>query len=219
MRPNLNTHDVKGVSRITVTRADVLGAAVTLFAERGYRATSMRDIAGTLGIRAPSLYNHVRSKQEILFEIMDSAMKRALADCRKAVSSTDDVAEQLRRATESLVLQFLLYPLEVTVSNNEIRSLDEPHRSRILAMRDEYGQGFRNLIERGCSLGRFHVESPRLASYAILEMGNGAKSWFRKGGLYSEAEVARQYSDFALRIVGLVGGNVPSLNDEDGVLG
>lgn len=178
--------------------------ATALFAERGYRATSMKDIAGALDIRAPSLYNHVHSKQDILFEIMDSAMNRALEECWKAVRGTDNAAEQLRRATESLVLQFLLYPLEVTVSNDEIRSLNEPNRSIILAKRDEYGQEFRDLIERGCSLGVFHAESPRLAAYAILEMGNGAKAWFRESGLYSEAEVACQYSQFALRIVGFV---------------
>ena len=185
-----------------MTREGVRKVALTLFAERGYRATSMRDIAEALGMRAPSLYNHVRSKEALLVEIMDSAMNRALADLRAAISSTDDVVEQLRYATESLVLQFLLYPREVTVSNNEIRSLNEPHRSKIVAKRDEYGRGFRDLIERGCSLGLFHVESPRLASYAILEMGNGAKVWFRKDDLYSEVEVARHYSEFALRIVG-----------------
>ena len=186
-----------------MTREGVRKIALTLFAERGYRATSMRDIAEALGMRAPSLYNHVRSKEALLIEIMNSAMDRALADLRAAISNTDDVIEQLRHATESLVLQFLFYPREVTVSNNEIRSLNEPHRTKIIAKRDEYGREFRDLIERGCSLGLFHVESPRLASYAILEMGNGAKVWFRKGGLYSEADVARQYSEFALRIVGV----------------
>lgn len=191
--------------RAHVTREGVRGVALTLFAERGYRATSMRDIAEALGMKAPSLYNHVRSKETLLVEIMDSAMDLALADLRAAINSTEDVAEQLRHATESLVLQFLFYPREVTVSNNEIRSLNEPHRSRIIAKRDEYGRGFRDLIERGCSRGLFHVESPRLASYAILEMGNGAKVWFRKGDLYTEVEVARQYSDFALRIVGATG--------------
>lgn len=204
MQSGVNIRDGQGTAKPRVTRGDVLEAAVALFAEQGYRATSMKDIASALGIQAPSLYNHVRSKQEILFEVMELAMDRSLADCQKVMSGTDDVAEQLRYVTESLVLQFLFYPLEVTVSNNEIRSLDEPNRSKIVAKRDAYGQRFREIIERGCSLGRFHVESPRLASYAILEMGNGAKAWFSRGGLYSEAEVASQYSDFALRIVGVV---------------
>ncbi len=203
MGRELDTLGTENHVRVHVTREAVRQAALTLFAERGYRATSMRDIADALGLRAPSLYNHVRSKEDILVGIMDSAMDRALADLRTAISSTDDVAEQLRRATESLVLQFLRYPREVTVSNNEIRSLGERDRAKIMAKRDEYGQGFQDLIERGCTLGRFHVESPRLASYAILEMGNGAKVWFRKGGLYSEAEVAHQYSEFALKIVGV----------------
>ena len=202
MDQKLGTVRIEKHDGVHVTREGVRTAALILFAERGYRATSMKDIAEALGMRAPSLYNHVRSKESLLVEIMDSAMDRALADLRAAISRADDVVEELRRATESLVLQFLFYPQEVTISNNEIRSLTEPHRSKIIAKRDEYGREFRDLIERGCSLGRFHVESPRLASYAILEMGNGAKVWFRKGDFYSEIEVARQYSAFALRIVG-----------------
>ncbi|MDP9484266.1 MAG: TetR/AcrR family transcriptional regulator, partial [Actinomycetota bacterium] len=80
---------------------DVRQAALTLFAERGYRATSMRDIAGLLGVRAPALYNHVGSKGEILREIMQSTMDRCLIDHTEAVSGTDDVVEQLRRAAEA----------------------------------------------------------------------------------------------------------------------
>lgn len=186
----------------TASRSAVLDAACLLFAERGYRGTSMRDIAGALGVRAPSLYNHVDSKQDILFEIMDKAMDRAITALEEALDGVEDLSDQLRRATESLVLDFLRYPAEVTVCNNEVRGLDPDNRLAIVAKRDQYATRVRRIIEAGCRTGRFRTRTPQLAAYAVLEMGNGAKSWFRPTGRYPDTFVARQYGEFALRVVG-----------------
>jgi AcrR family transcriptional regulator len=186
----------------TVSRATVLDAACTLFATQGYRGTSMRDIAQVLGVRAPSMYNHVASKQDILYAIMDNAMDRAIAALEEALAGIDDVAEQLRRATESLVLDFLRFPAEVTVCNNEVRSLEPGNRIAIVAKRDQYAARVRAIIERGCRDGRFRTATPQLAAFAVLELGNGAKSWFRPSGRYTDVFVAREYGEFALRVVG-----------------
>ena len=187
------------------TRDTVLDAACLLFAAHGYRGTSMKDIATELGVRAPSLYNHVASKQDILYEIMDKAMDRAIAALEQALAGVDDVAEQLRRATESLVLDFLRYPAEVTVCNNEVRSLDPGHRLAIVAKRDRYTARVRHIIERGCRAGRFRTRTPQIAAFAVLEMGNGAKSWFKPSGRYPDTYVASEYGEFALRVVGYAG--------------
>jgi AcrR family transcriptional regulator len=185
-----------------ISRSRVLGTSCDLFAARGYRGTSMKDVAEALGVRAPSLYNHVTSKQQILFEIMDTAMDRALGALEEALVGAEDVSVELYRATESLVLDFLRYPGEVTICNTEVRSLDPGNREAIVAKRDRYGTRVRDIIERGCASGVFHAGSPQLAAFAVLELGNGAKSWFRPGGHYSEREVAAEYGEFALRLVG-----------------
>jgi AcrR family transcriptional regulator len=175
------------VDRSTVTSpGSVLDAARLLFADRGYHGTSMKDIAEALGVRAPSLYNHVASKQEILYAIMDKAMDRALAAQEEALDGVEDVSEQLRRATESLVLDFLRYPAEVTVCNTG----------------DRYAAQVRRIIEQGCRSGRFRTRTPQIAAYAVLEMGNSAKSWFRAAGRFTDSYVASEYGEFALRLVG-----------------
>lgn len=189
----------------SVRRSAVLDASRRLFAEQGYRSTTMKDIAQALGVRAPSLYNHVASKQEILLVIMDTAMDRALSALEEALRGVDDTAQQLRLATESLVLDFLRFPAEVTICNTEVRSLEAGNRAAILAKRDAYGARVREIIERGCRSGEFATASPQLAAFAVLELGNGAKSWFRPGGRYSDVEVAREYGEFALRLVGAPG--------------
>ncbi len=186
------------------SRGAVLDVACQLFADRGYRGTSMKDIAESLGVRAPSLYNHVASKQEILFAIMDKAMDRALAALEDALAGAGDAAEQLRLATESLVLDFLRFPAEVTVCNTEVRSLEAANRLAIVAKRDQYAARVRGIIEQGCREGRFSTRTPQIAAFAVLEMGNGAKSWFRSSGRYPDTFVAGEYGEFALRVVGCV---------------
>ena len=180
----------------------VLDAACLLFADRGYHGTSMKDIAEALGVRAPSLYNHVTSKQDILYSIMDKAMDRALAALEEALDGVDDVSEQLRRATESLVLDFLRYPAELTVCNTEVRSLDPGHRLAIVAKRDWYAARVRRIIEQGCRSGRFRTRMPQIAAFAVLEMGNSAKPWFKPAGRFTDTYVASEYGEFALRVVG-----------------
>ena len=187
---------------VGLSRATVIDTACQLFAGRGYRGTSMKDIAETLGVRASSLYNHVLSKQDILFAIMDKAMDRALDAQTEALAGVEDVALQLRAATESLVLDFLRNPAEVTVCNTEVRSLDPANRAAIVAKRDRYAGRVRAIIAAGGRSGRFQTENPQLAAFAVLEMGNGAKSWFRPSGRYPDTHVAREYGVFALRVVG-----------------
>src|ERR1700761_3973875 len=185
-----------------LSRAMVIDTACALVAERGYRGTSMKDLAEALGVRDSSLYNHVASKQEMLFAIMDKAMDRAINAQEEALTGVADVSGQLRAATESLVLDFLRNPAEVTVCNTEVRSLDPANRAAIVAKRDRYASRVRAIIAAGCQADRFQTANPDLAAFAVLEMGNGAKSWFRPSGHYTDTYVAREYGEFALRMVG-----------------
>ena len=181
--------------------AEIREAALVLFTRLGYEATTMADIGAEVGIRGPSLYKHVASKQDVLVSIMIGTMDALLAAFASAVSTTTDPVERLRRATDAHVRYHARHRLEAFVGNREIRSLVEPHRSAVLARRDQYEQGFRRLVTDGLATGSFSVASPRLASYAILDLGMGVANWYRADGEHSENEVARQYTEFALRMV------------------
>ncbi|WP_214109349.1 TetR/AcrR family transcriptional regulator [Acrocarpospora catenulata] len=186
-------------------REDIRAAALELFARSGYEATTMADIGAAVGMRGPSLYKHFASKQELLAEIMTGTMTDLVALHRGAVATTTDPAERLRRAAEAHVRYHARHRLEAFVGNREIRSLVQPHRERVLALRAEYEAGFRDLVKAGITAGRFHVASPRLASYAILDLGMGVSAWFRDDGESTEDGVVWQYGEFALRIAGADG--------------
>ncbi|WP_179300888.1 TetR/AcrR family transcriptional regulator [Rhodococcus sp. ACPA4] len=186
----------------TLTRPAVIDAASTLFATRGYRGTSMKDIAGAVGVSAPNLYNHLESKQDALVEIMNTTMDRGLIAMNRALAGVDDVSEQLFKATESIVLQFLRHPHDVTVCGTEIYCLEETNQRVIIEKRRRYTSRIMEIIENGCEQGRFATEVPRVATFVVVEMGNNAKSWFRHSGDLRDIDLAKHYGEFALRIVG-----------------
>jgi AcrR family transcriptional regulator len=195
----------EGGGRVTATSsrsAEIHQAALVLFTSHGYEATTMAQIGAVVGIRGPSLYKHVASKQDLLVSIMIGTMDALLAAFASAVSTTTDPVERLRRATDAHVRYHARHRLEAFVGNREIRSLVEPHRSAVLARRDQYEKGFRRLVVEGVDAGVFSVASPRLASYAILDLGMGVANWYRADGEHSENEVAWQHTEFALRMVG-----------------
>jgi AcrR family transcriptional regulator len=181
---------------------DIRDAALRLFTARGYHATTMADIGAAVGIRGPSLYKHVASKQDLLAGIMLSTMDALLAAHRTAVATTTDPVERLRRAVDAHVRYHARHREQAFVGAREIRSLAEPHRAAVLDRRADYERGFRTLIADGVTAGRFTVGSVKLASYAILDLGMGVAAWYRADGELTENEIAWQHTEFALRLVG-----------------
>ncbi len=203
---------MSGSDRAVVTRPQltprgraIRDAALKLFAERGYEATTTTEIGAAVGIRGPSLYKHVSSKQDLLVAIMLDAMD-VLHDVHAlAVAGVDDVADRLRRAVEAHVRFHTRHRLEAFVGNREIRSLDEVNRAAVVARRSSYERLIRGLIEEGVAASRFHVASVKLASYALLDLGMGVAAWYREDGDLSEDEIVYTYGRFALTLVGVAG--------------
>lgn len=184
---------------------DVRDAALTLFAKLGYHGASMKDIASALRMRAPSLYNHVVGKQELLRDIVVGTHELADRELRAAIESATDIADQLRRAAEVHVRFHTRNPREWRVASREFVHLDEPARSQVRRMRHELEHLMIDIIERGVAAKRFRVASPKLAAYAIFRMTAGVGQWYRPEGDFSDNEIAFCFGDFALRVVGIDG--------------
>jgi AcrR family transcriptional regulator len=188
--------------RLPVTRATVRAAALRLFAERGYQLTTMMDIGAALGIRGPSLYKHVASKQDLLAEIMVETMTSLIARQRAAVAAGGPPDVQLRRAVEAHVRYHATHREDALVGNREIESLEEPARTHVVELRRTYEHGLRAIIEGGCASGDFTTAHARLVSDAILDMGMGLASWYRPDGEYDIDALAYAYANLAAQMVG-----------------
>lgn len=178
--------------------------ALTLFAERGYTGTSMKDIAKVLGIRAPTLYNHLDSKQDLLREMLVTTIDGLIRVHHEAIATTTDSREQLRRAMEAHVSYHAQHRREVRIASAEISSLEEPARSEVLAKHGAYAAAWQELVERGVAEGHFQIRWPEVATRAMLEMGTGVSLWSPEGGSLSPSQIAYCYGDMALRLVGAV---------------
>lgn len=182
-------------------RGEIRAAALELFATIGYRATTMADIGAAVGMRAPSLYKHVESKQELLDDIMTGMMEELLRRQRSALDDDGGVQDRLRRIVAVHVQYHAEHRYEAFVGHREIDSLEEPQRSRILDLRREYETAFRHLVREGVQLGVFSTASDRLSSYAILDMGIGVSAWYNPGGAVRPTELAATYAEFALQML------------------
>jgi AcrR family transcriptional regulator len=190
------------VGRDPVTSARVLDHALTLFAERGYHGTALSEIAGALGVRTPSLYNHMRSKHELLEAIIEATTAGVLDDFHAERDAGGDPADLLHRAARVYAYRHATHRREALVVNRDTSSLEEPVRGAMQARRREHEHALRAVISEGVEDGVFHVESPALASFAIRELCVSIARWFSEDGPLTADEVADQYAGFALRIVG-----------------
>jgi AcrR family transcriptional regulator len=177
-------------------------AAIELFARHGYEGTSMNEIGRAVGIRGSALYNHVQSKQELLREIIFSAMSELVGEVQRAIDEADDIPDRLRRGFAQHVIYHARRRLEFAVGNGEIRSLEEPARAQIIELRRRYVETFDEIIRSGSESGIFEVSSTLIATHAMLQSGMGVAIWFDPDGPLTAQEVADFYGELALRMVG-----------------
>lgn len=172
--------------------------AIQLFYKQGFRATSLRQIANRVGIQVGSLYNHISSKGELLFRIMEGVMLDLLEEM-KEVAATEDVVERMRSLVYHHVRFHGEWAKEVFIGNTELRSLSRQQRSRIVALRNEYEKLFQKELEDGIAQGKFLPVDVKVISYGLIAMGVWVSSWYSPGGRLSLAEIADIYADFTLR--------------------
>jgi AcrR family transcriptional regulator len=181
------------------TRADVVAAAGRLFAQRGYHGTSMRDLGRELGLLGSSLYAHVDSKQDLLVEVVEEGARLFQESARKALA-LDGPAPVRLQALIAGHIDVVLDNHDVSRTFlNEAKMLDEEHRSRVIAARDEYEQAFRSVISDGAADGSFRPGvDPKTSSIFILSVLNAVERWYRPDGPLDRDALVGELGGFAL---------------------
>jgi AcrR family transcriptional regulator len=174
-------------------------AAVDLFYKHGYETTTLRGIADKVGIQVGSLYNHIESKEKLLYSIMSEVMLDLLASLEKALEPHTEPVDRMRAAVECHVMFHAERAKEVFVGNSELRSLEPANRRAVVALRDRYEATFLQILERGGEAGVFYFTDAKLLTYAILATGTQVSSWYKPRGRLTLQQIASIYSDFVLR--------------------
>jgi len=175
-------------------REKILLAAVQLFAEYGYHAAPLRDIARIAGIQAASIYYHYTSKQALLIEIMETYMQRLNANLERILREKNDPQQCLRAAIANHIRLHTSYKSEFFIIDTEIRALEGENRTRIISLRDRYEYLLQELLRDGMERGVFRQSDVKVSSYAILAMCTEVATCFRPNGRLSVQQVIDIYT-------------------------
>lgn len=175
-------------------REKILHSAVQLFAEYGYHAAPLRDIARIAGIQAASIYYHYASKQALLIEIMETHMQRLNANLERILGEHDDPQRRLRAAIANHIRLHTSYKAEFFIIDTEIRALEGENRTRIISLRDRYESLLQELLRDGMERGVFRQSDVKVSSYAIIAMCTEVATWFRPNGRLSVQQVIDIYT-------------------------
>ena len=183
----------------TPRRAQIEAAASALFRERGYAATSVRDIAQALNLQGGSLYAHMASKEDVLWAIVCRAADRFNAEVGPIAADTESPpAQRLRNMIRAHVGVVTSIQKDAAVFLHEWRFLSADRRAQISARRDAYEALFRVTIADGITRGDFRAVDARLTAMAILSALNGIPTWYRPTGAMTADDVADQHAELFL---------------------
>src|SRR5688500_8893884 len=136
-----------------VSRDEIIEAAVQLFNQNGYHATSMRDIAHAVAIQKPSLYHHFESKEAILLCILEIGMDQLITELDRIVASDISCIDKLRAAIQAHAGMIASNPEGAAVFMREDRGLGNDYLSHYLHKRDQFERQFRQIIQEGMDQG------------------------------------------------------------------
>ncbi|MET8978723.1 TetR/AcrR family transcriptional regulator [Streptomyces sp. NPDC004539] len=180
----------------------LLVAAVEAFAERGYHATTTRDIASRAGMSPAALYIHYKTKEELLHRISRIGHDRALDILRTAARGEGTAAARLADAVSSFVRWHAVRRTTARVVQYELDALGPDARAEIVALRREVNAEVSGILEDGVASGEFDVIDVRGTTLAILSLCVDVARWFNVHGTRTPEEVGELYADLVLRMVG-----------------
>ncbi|MGW7054816.1 TetR/AcrR family transcriptional regulator [Streptomyces sp. NPDC054887] len=179
----------------------LLLAAVEAFAERGYHATTTRDIAGRAGMSPAALYIHYKTKEELLHRISRIGHDRALDILEAAADRPGTAAERLDGAVRSFVRWHAERHTTARVVQYELDALSDEHRAEIIELRRRSDAAVRRILHDGVKAGEFDVPDVPGTTLAVLSLCIDVARWFNAQGRRTPDEVGELYADLVLRMV------------------
>jgi AcrR family transcriptional regulator len=186
-------------ARLNGTKKDaIIQSAAALFRSKGFKASSMRELAEAIGVEAPSLYNHIGSKSELL---QDICFKIA-ADFTEHLQLIENSKAPAIYKIEQLIrfhIQIMLEEYdEVFVANHEWKHLEEPFLTDFLNQRKLYEKHMMQLIKDGIDRKELKIIHPHVAVLTILSAVRGIEFWQRHKTAISAKELEENMVDHLL---------------------
>jgi AcrR family transcriptional regulator len=179
------------------TKARIKRAATELFAEKGFNGTGVTEIGDGAGIQRGSLYYHIKSKEDLLWQIIYDHLQASVAAVKGIAESEAPPGEKLRALIRHQVAFVIERRLEMIIFQRDRCSVTGDRALVLQEMLDGVTDQWRCVVREGHQAGTFATADPVVIN-AILSMVNMTHVWFREGGEKSPREVADTLADLAL---------------------
>lgn len=183
------------------TRQAIYEAALDAFAENGYAGASLRDIARRVGIEVASLYNHIDSKEELLYRIIENTSAEMLDELRGAIAAAppDDPRQRLLQATATNITYHASHLRNSFVGNVELRSLKPDHYAEAIRWRHNIEGLFIALVQECMDAGFLPADSDvKVVAFHLLALGTTVPAWFDPSGPLTVEDIAASATELVL---------------------
>lgn len=180
-------------------RIEILKSAAAAFRRRGYHGASVDEIASALHMTKGNLYYYFQNKEEILFACHDYSLDKLLAlldEVRAEPTRPDDKLRKLILA----FIHMILDELQGTALTLDLQALSPLLMKRVIAKRDRFDHGLRQIIQQGIDEGLFRKGDPKMIGFAIMGAVNWITKWFDPAGPATSEQIGHAFADY------LVGG-------------
>ena len=179
------------------TRVQILKAAAKAFRRLGYHGATVEEIAAALHMKKGNLYYYFRNKEEILFACHQYSLDRLLAILDEVERSGAPPDQKLRQLIGAFV-HTILDELHGTALGLDLEALSPAHLRTVIARRDKFDKGMREVLKEGVRSGTFMYADTKLLSFAILGAVNWIPRWYSPDGPSSSQEIADRFADYLI---------------------
>ena len=180
-------------------RIEILKSAAAAFRRRGYHGASVGEIASALEMTKGNLYYYFKNKEDILFACHDYSLDLLLALMADVQAEQSSPEAKLRRLVLAFV-HLILDELHATALTLDPEALSPPLLKKIIAKRDQFDHGMRDIIQQGIDQGVFTPGDPKLIEFAMMGAINWIAKWFDPAGPQTSTTIGDAFADY------LVGG-------------
>jgi AcrR family transcriptional regulator len=166
--------------KISDRKTEIINVAAKLFKEKGYSAVTMRDIAQAMDIKAASLYNHIKSKQEILVLIIIEIAEEFTSVIEEILACNATSVQKIERVIQLHIDITLRNSDALACLNNDWMHLTDTDLGYFITMRNDYEESFRKIIKTGMVNGEIKNLNIEVIIFSILSTLRTLYIWYGK---------------------------------------
>ena len=184
--------------KITDRKLEIINCAAKLFKEKGYSAVTMRDIAQAMNIKAASLYNHIKSKQEILLLIIIEIAEEFTFVINEIVISNQTTIQKIDKVVQLHIDITIRNPDALACLNNDWMHLTNDELIYFIKMREEYENKFRQIINEGIQNKELKNLNAEVIIFSLLSTLRTLYLWYGKNKGFTEASLRNNMTEVLL---------------------